>query len=76
MEEVYNRRANLAQRHCLEASTLFANFLKSRPDIDPNFIDDMDDEQEADWQKYSSDLAITQDMERHELEIEINGSES
>ena len=71
MKEIDSRKIDLAKRHQLETSTLFANFLKSRPDIDPNFVDDMDDEQEADWQQYSSDLTITQGMERYELDIDL-----
>lgn len=76
MNEFEVRKAKLTERHLVEAGTLFANFLKSRSDIDPNFVEDMNDEQEAAWQQYRSDLAITQDMERHELEIEINHPES
>lgn len=76
MKEIYERRMNMTQRHIFEGSSLFANFLKSQPDIDPNFVDDMDDEQEAAWQQYRSDLTITQDIERHELEIEIDAENS
>lgn len=71
MKEIDNRRIDLTRQHYREASAMFARFLKSRPDIDPNFIDDMTPEQESDWHQYSSDLVITQGIERYELDIEI-----
>lgn len=71
MKEIDNRRINLTKRHSQEKGTMFARFLVSHPDIDPNFVDDMTPEHEADWQQYSFDLVITQSIERNELEIEI-----
>ncbi|USN96112.1 MAG: hypothetical protein H6797_03475 [Candidatus Nomurabacteria bacterium] len=71
MKETNPRFTDLNLRHIQESGRALAKFLIVHPEIDPNFVDDMTDEQEADWQQFSSDLAITQDIERCELDIEL-----
>jgi hypothetical protein len=63
------RRVELYLRHIHEGGAKIAEFLKAHPDIDPDFIEDMTDKEEAELQQYSSDLAITQQIERDELTL-------
>jgi hypothetical protein len=61
------RRVELYLRHIHEGGAKIAEFLKAHPDIDPDFVEDMTDKEEAELREYSSDLAITQQIERDEL---------
>lgn len=62
------RRVELYVRHIHEGGAKIAEFLNSHPDVYPEFIEDMTDRQEAELEKYISDLAITQQMERRALD--------
>lgn len=64
------RKVELYVRHIHEGGAKIAEFLNSHGDIDPNFIDDMTHIQEAQLKVFISDLAITQQIERHALDAE------
>jgi hypothetical protein len=74
MSEMDARRVELYLRHIHEGGAKIAEFLKAHPDIDPDFIEDMTDKEETELQQYSSDLAITQQIERDELDAKQYGS--
>lgn len=66
------RKIGLYVRHIQEGGALFAKFLNAHPEIDPNFADDLTDEQDSTWKQYSFDLTVTQQIERNELNIAID----
>ncbi|ORV49690.1 hypothetical protein AWC05_00780 [Mycobacterium florentinum] len=64
------RRAELYLRHIREGGAKIADFLTARPDIDPDFIEDLPARHEAELERHISDLKITQQIERDVLAIE------
>ena len=75
MSRMDPRIVGLCLRHIQEGGAMFTEFLNAHPQIDPNFVDDITDEQLAEWKIHSSILTITQQIERDELNIEINTKE-
>jgi hypothetical protein len=69
MSEMDARKVDLYLRQIREGGAKIAEFLIVHPDIDPEFIDDITDNQEAELKEYISDLTITQQIERNELDI-------
>ena len=67
MKEINTHLVELNHRHIQESGRLFARFLIQHPDIDPNFVDDMTEQQDSEWSDFSSDLKITQQIEINEL---------
>ncbi|MFZ0902805.1 MAG: hypothetical protein WAN71_02765 [Mycobacterium sp.] len=65
------RKAELYLRHIHEGGAKIAEFLIAHPDINPDRIDDMTQKQEFELKQYCSDLAITHQIERDELDIEL-----
>lgn len=65
--EVDPKTAELYLRHMREGGAKIAQFLIEHPGIDPCFIDDMTEAQEAELKKYTSDLDATQQIELAEL---------
>lgn len=63
---------DLYLRHIREGGAKIAEFLTTHSHIDPNFIEDMTDQQEAELRRHISDLTITQEIERHELNTLAN----
>lgn len=61
-------------RHIREGGVKIAEFLTMHSHIDPHFIGDMTDRQEAELRQHMSDLIITQEIERHELKTLANSS--
>jgi hypothetical protein len=61
------QRIELYLRHIREGGAKIAEFLTTHPHIDPNFIDDMTGQQEAELRQHISDLIITQKIEWREL---------
>ena len=68
MKEANTHLIELRHRHIQESGRLFSRFLIKHTDIDPNFVDDMTDQQNSDWSEFSSDLKITQQIEIDELQ--------
>jgi hypothetical protein len=64
------RIVELYVRHIHEGGAKIAEFLNAHCDVDPNFIDDMTHIQEAELKAFISDLAITQQIERHAVDAE------
>jgi hypothetical protein len=64
------RRVELYLRHIREGGAKIAEFLIAHSDINPDFIEDMTDAQEAELKQFTSDLAITQQIERNHLDSE------
>jgi hypothetical protein len=67
---MHSSKTQLYLRHMHEGGAKIAEFLIAHPDINPHFIEDMTSEQEAELKHYISDLAITQQIERDNLDIE------
>jgi hypothetical protein len=69
---MHPRKVELYLRHVHEGGAKIAEFLIAHPDIDPDDIDDMTQKQEFDLKQHCSDLAITHQIERYELDIELS----
>jgi hypothetical protein len=69
---MHPRKVELYLRHVHEGGAKIAEFLIAHPDIDPHDIDDMTQKQEFDLKQHCSDLAITHQIERYELDIELS----
>ncbi|MCV7377320.1 hypothetical protein BST11_13940 [Mycobacterium alsense] len=65
--EVDPQRAALYLRHMREGGAKIAQFLVEHPGIDPCFIEEMTEAQEAELNEYTSDLTVTQQIELAEL---------
>ncbi len=63
------RQVDLYSRQIREGGAKIAEFLIAHPEIDPEFIEDMSENQQAELTEYLSDFAITQQIERNELDI-------
>jgi hypothetical protein len=57
-------------RHVHEGGAKVAAFLNAHPEIDPDLIEDMTETQEAELKRFTSDLRVTQQIERGELDRE------
>lgn len=57
-------------RHVHEGGAKVAEFLSAHSEIDPHFIEEMTGAQEFALKRFSSDLTITQRIERNELDAE------
>jgi hypothetical protein len=68
------RKVDLYIRQIHEGGAKVAEFLRSHPQVNPNGIDDMTQEQELELMQYCSDLTITHQIERGELDIELHES--
>lgn len=60
---------DLYLRHIREGGAKIVEFLVAHPDVDPHFIEDMTAQQEAALRRHISDLTVTQEIERQELNI-------
>jgi hypothetical protein len=64
------RKVELYIRQIHEGGAKVAEFLRSHPQVDPDGIDNMTQEQERELIQYCSDLTITHQIERYELDIQ------
>ncbi len=64
------QQVEMSSRHIQEMGGLFARFLDKHPEIDPNFVDDMTEEQETEWGEFNKDMRITQQIELYESTAE------